>query len=48
MSPDRIDLWHEGTDSWPDRADFRVERPDEGQTDGMQYIYQVYSHARNM
>ena len=33
---DRVDLWHEGTDSWPDRADFRVEGPDEGQTNGMQ------------
>ena len=33
--PDRVDLGHEGTDFWPDRADFRVERPDEGQTDGM-------------
>ena len=33
--PERVDLRHEGTDIWPYRANFRVERPDGGQMDGM-------------
>ena len=33
--PESVDLRHEGTDIWPYRANFRVERPDGGQTDRM-------------